>query len=338
MLDVLRRTDDPAPACTSSARRSARPTSRRCAPSSRSSGWRDAVTLAGSVSGAELEAYFRAADVFVMASDHEGFCVPLAEAMGHGVPIVAYGVTAVPETVGGAGLVLRRQVAGAVRRRRRPGAARRHLREVLAAAGRDAGGGFDLAASTQRFVSLVQQAVGALSRLAPEPGPRPAVRTRSAATRSTARSPAEGRSRASTRRAAASAGVARSSRVAAAAGDRFGQRVRIGGVDQQAGVADHLGQRAGRGWPRPASPSSSPRARAPRSPRGARSPRGRPTPAMAAASAASLSAPVKVTASCRPMLVDEAMQRGGIGRARPAGPPPRASPPGRHAPGRPAAP
>ena len=41
-----------------------------------------------------------------MASDHEGFCVPLAEAMGHGVPIVAYGVTAVPETVGGAGLVL----------------------------------------------------------------------------------------------------------------------------------------------------------------------------------------------------------------------------------------
>ena len=41
-----------------------------------------------------------------MASDHEGFCVPLAEAMGHGVPIVAYGVTAVPETVGDAGLVL----------------------------------------------------------------------------------------------------------------------------------------------------------------------------------------------------------------------------------------
>ena len=32
--------------------------------------------------------------------------MPLAEAMGHGVPIVAYGVTAVPETVGDAGLVL----------------------------------------------------------------------------------------------------------------------------------------------------------------------------------------------------------------------------------------
>ena len=69
-------------------------------------GIHDAVNLAGSVTGAELEAYYRAADVFVMASDHEGFCVPLAEAMGHGVPIVAYGVTAVPETVAGAGLLL----------------------------------------------------------------------------------------------------------------------------------------------------------------------------------------------------------------------------------------
>ena len=53
-----------------------------------------------------LEAYFRAADVFVSASDHEGFCVPVVEAMGHGVPVVAYGVAAVPETVGDAGLLL----------------------------------------------------------------------------------------------------------------------------------------------------------------------------------------------------------------------------------------
>ncbi len=71
-------------------------------------GLTDAVNFAGSVSGAELEAYLQAADVFVCASDHEGFCVPLAEAMGHGVPIVAYGVTAVPETVANAGLLLPR--------------------------------------------------------------------------------------------------------------------------------------------------------------------------------------------------------------------------------------
>ena len=120
-----------------------------------------AVSFAGSVSGAELEAYFQAADVFVMASDHEGFCVPLAEAMGHGVPIVAYGVTAVPETVGGAGLVLPDKspalFAAAVGRV----LGDERLRSVLSAAGLERAAGFDLAASTRRFVSLVQEAVGA---------------------------------------------------------------------------------------------------------------------------------------------------------------------------------
>jgi glycosyltransferase involved in cell wall biosynthesis len=96
-----------------------------------------------------------------MASDHEGFCVPLAEAMGHGVPIVAYGVTAVPETVGGAGLVLPDKsavpFAAAVGRVLRDAT----LRDVLATAGRRRAASFDLPASTRRFVTLVQQAVSA---------------------------------------------------------------------------------------------------------------------------------------------------------------------------------
>ncbi len=161
MLDVLRRVHDP----------SARlhlvgsPLGETYEPALRAFidelGLTGAVHLPGSVSGAELEAYFQAADVFVCASDHEGFCVPLAEAMGHGVPIVAYGVTAVPETVGGAGLVLDDKsavpFAAAVGRVLRDAT----LHDVLAAAGRERAAGFDLAASTQRFVSLVQQAVGA---------------------------------------------------------------------------------------------------------------------------------------------------------------------------------
>ncbi len=106
MLDVLRRVYDPA----ARLHLVGSPLGETYEPALRAFitdlGLDDAVNLAGSVSGAELEAYFQAADVFVMASDHEGFCVPLAEAMGHGVPIVAYGVAAVPETVAGAGLVL----------------------------------------------------------------------------------------------------------------------------------------------------------------------------------------------------------------------------------------
>ena len=120
-----------------------------------------AVDFAGSVSGAELEAYFQAADVFVMASDHEGFCVPLAEAMGHGVPIVAYGVTAVPETVGGAGLVLPDKSPGLFSSAVGRVLGDAQLRAVLSAAGRERAAGFDLGASTRRFVALVQEAVAA---------------------------------------------------------------------------------------------------------------------------------------------------------------------------------
>ncbi|MGH9285371.1 MAG: glycosyltransferase, partial [Acidimicrobiales bacterium] len=53
-----------------------------------------------------IAAAYRAADVFVCLSEHEGFCVPLLEAWYHKVPIVAFAATAVPETLGPAGLLL----------------------------------------------------------------------------------------------------------------------------------------------------------------------------------------------------------------------------------------
>ncbi len=53
-----------------------------------------------------LLAEFAAADVFVCLSEHEGFGVPLIEAMELGVPVVAFAAAAVPETVGDAGLLL----------------------------------------------------------------------------------------------------------------------------------------------------------------------------------------------------------------------------------------
>jgi glycosyltransferase involved in cell wall biosynthesis len=161
MLDVLRRSADPA----ARLHLIGSPLGSTYEPALRAFvaelGLDSAVNFAGSVSGSELEAYFAAADVFVMASDHEGFCVPLGEAMGHGVPIVAYGVTAVPETVGGAGLVLPDKSPGLF-----AAAVARVLRDpvlagVLAEAGRQRAAGFDLAASTTRFVSLVREAVGA---------------------------------------------------------------------------------------------------------------------------------------------------------------------------------
>ena len=66
----------------------------------------DSVRFVGSVSSEELVGWYRRADVFVCLSEHEGFCVPLVEAMAWGVPVVAAAAGAVPETLGGAGLLL----------------------------------------------------------------------------------------------------------------------------------------------------------------------------------------------------------------------------------------
>jgi L-malate glycosyltransferase len=66
----------------------------------------DHVVFTGAVSQAELCAYYRLASAYVCLSEHEGFCVPLLEAMHFDVPIVAFAATGVPGTLGGAGLLI----------------------------------------------------------------------------------------------------------------------------------------------------------------------------------------------------------------------------------------
>jgi len=64
------------------------------------------VVITGEVSKAELKSFYLVAQCFLTASEHEGFCVPLVEAMSMKVPIVAFGSSAIPETAGGAGVIL----------------------------------------------------------------------------------------------------------------------------------------------------------------------------------------------------------------------------------------
>jgi len=68
-------------------------------------GVQEGVVFTGAVSQAELCTYYRVASVYLCLSEHEGFCVPLLEAMHFGVPIVAYAAAGVPATLGGAGLL-----------------------------------------------------------------------------------------------------------------------------------------------------------------------------------------------------------------------------------------
>jgi glycosyltransferase involved in cell wall biosynthesis len=119
-----------------------------------------AVELTGAVPDAELVAHYRAADVFVCVSEHEGFCVPLLEAMHHGVPIVAYGATAVGETLAGGGIALPGKapslVAAAV--------ARVHddptLRDALVAAGRRRLADFSLETTRARYWAALEPVLG----------------------------------------------------------------------------------------------------------------------------------------------------------------------------------
>lgn len=66
----------------------------------------DDVIFTGHISFAKLIAYYQVANIFLCMSEHEGFCVPLLEAMYFGVPIVAYNACAVPDTLGDAGILL----------------------------------------------------------------------------------------------------------------------------------------------------------------------------------------------------------------------------------------
>ena len=64
----------------------------------------DRFVFTGPVSDDELAVYYRHAAVYISMSEHEGFCVPLVEAMAADVPVLAYAAAAVPDTLDGAGV------------------------------------------------------------------------------------------------------------------------------------------------------------------------------------------------------------------------------------------
>jgi glycosyltransferase involved in cell wall biosynthesis len=70
--------------------------------------------VTGSVRADELRAYYQAADVFLCLSEHEGFCIPLLEAMGHRVPVIAFDAGAIAETLDGAGVLVKKKDFGVI--------------------------------------------------------------------------------------------------------------------------------------------------------------------------------------------------------------------------------
>ena len=63
------------------------------------------VYFTGHITNEELAAFYGVADLFLSASEHEGFCVPLIESFSMGVPVVAFAAAAVPGTMHGGGVL-----------------------------------------------------------------------------------------------------------------------------------------------------------------------------------------------------------------------------------------
>ena len=114
-----------------------------------------AVRFAGHASDATVASAYADADVLVVTSEHEGFCVPVVEAMSIGLPVVAFDRGAVPEVLGGAGSLVSDKdpyalaasigaLLGDVARRR-----------AMVEAGRQRLAELDLDTAADRFVSLL---------------------------------------------------------------------------------------------------------------------------------------------------------------------------------------
>ncbi|MCM1007476.1 MAG: glycosyltransferase family 4 protein [Ruminococcus flavefaciens] len=69
-------------------------------------GLEEDVVFTGHIKFSEILAYYHSAHAFVCMSEHEGFCVPLAEAMFFDIPIIAYDTSAISDTLGGSGVLI----------------------------------------------------------------------------------------------------------------------------------------------------------------------------------------------------------------------------------------
>ena len=64
------------------------------------------VIFSGHIKFSEILAFYNISDIFLCQSEHEGFCVPIVEAMFFGIPIVAYNSSAIGDTMGIGGILL----------------------------------------------------------------------------------------------------------------------------------------------------------------------------------------------------------------------------------------
>jgi glycosyltransferase involved in cell wall biosynthesis len=114
-----------------------------------------AVTFGGHASDAAVAAAYAWADVLVVMSEHEGFCVPVVEAMTIGLPVVAFEQGALPEVLGDAGVFVTSKDPYALARTICALLSDAPRRAALSAAGADRLADLNLTTAAERLIGLV---------------------------------------------------------------------------------------------------------------------------------------------------------------------------------------
>jgi glycosyltransferase involved in cell wall biosynthesis len=65
-----------------------------------------AVRFLGGRDDSEVKALYQHSSLYLCMSEHEGFCLPIIEAIYHSLPVIAYSSSAVRETIGGGGVLV----------------------------------------------------------------------------------------------------------------------------------------------------------------------------------------------------------------------------------------
>jgi glycosyltransferase involved in cell wall biosynthesis len=118
-------------------------------------GMKDLVKFAGRVADEDLPGYYRACDAWVTASEHEGFCVPVVEAISAGKPVIVPDVTAMPETANSGGLTYPGGDMDGFVRQVRALTGDKTLYESLAARAHEHAKAFDIGASVDAYIAFI---------------------------------------------------------------------------------------------------------------------------------------------------------------------------------------
>lgn len=117
-----------------------------------------AVAFCGHWPDDGLAAFYRMADAYVCMSEHEGFCIPLVEAMAFDLPVLAYASTSVPYTLGDAGILFKRKEHAAVAEMAHELATNQALRATVIARQRARLAAFEPALAREQVLACIEAA------------------------------------------------------------------------------------------------------------------------------------------------------------------------------------